>query len=134
QGNRSVNPYGMVIAARTVSEGDLMRLHLALAGCIALGTFSAAAQTYTITDLGTLGGSFSQANATGGWGQVVGLAENAEGEYHAFLYSGMTLTDLGTFGGELSAAVAINSSSQIAGYYYDHGYKRFLLTDGKLID
>ena len=107
-----------------------MRLHLALASCIAFATLPAAAQTYKITDLGTLGGGFSQANATGGWGQVVGLSENADGEYHAFLYSGRTLTDLGTFGGELSAAVAINSASQIAGYYYDHGYKGFLLADG----
>ncbi|CAN5271702.1 hypothetical protein BH23CHL1_BH23CHL1_17390 [soil metagenome] len=46
---------------------------------------SAAEVRYTVTDLGTLGGSFSRANALNDAGQVTGEAETATGESHAFL-------------------------------------------------
>src|SRR5947208_8531107 len=87
---------------------------------------AAAAQTYSITDLGTLGGPTSEANDIGSLGQIVGVSKTADGSYHAFLYSGRALHDLGAFGGNQSTATSINSSSQIAGYYYDGAYKAFL--------
>src|SRR5436190_12010316 len=99
-----------------------------------LAAGSAVAQTYSITDLGTLGGPLSQANGIGSLGQVVGVSKTSDDSYHAFLYSGRAMHDLGTFGGNQSTALAINSSSQIAGYYYDHGYKAFLWTDGHEVD
>src|SRR5947209_2535333 len=110
-----------------------MRRALAIIG-VSLLASAAFAQSYTITDLGTLGGTHVEANAIGSLGQVVGSAEDAEGIYHAFLYSGRALHDFGVFDGAQSTATAINASSQIAGYYYDHGYRAYLLTDGHLLD
>ena len=99
-----------------------------------LAAGSVVAQTYSITDLGTLGGDLSEAHDIGSLGQVVGVSKNADGVYHAFLYSGRAMHDLGTFGGNQSTASAINLSSQIAGYYYDKGYKAFLWTNGNEVD
>ncbi len=73
----------------------------------------------TITDLGTLGGTMSQANGINNSGQVVGMSYLAGAQgYHAFLYSGSTMTDLGTVGGIYtfaSQAMDINDSGQIVG-------------------
>jgi len=65
-------------------------------------TLAASAQTYDVTDLGTLpGGDSSVAFGINANGDVVGnstLPGNAYG--HAFLYSKGTLTDMGTIGSE----------------------------------
>jgi probable HAF family extracellular repeat protein len=69
-----------------------------------------------MTDLGTLGGTGSYANAINNVGQVVGSAQVAgDRAYHAFLYANGQMTDLGTLGGTRSEARAINDSGQIAG-------------------
>src|SRR5262245_62230329 len=71
---------------------------------------------YSITDLGTLGGTSSQAFALNNVGQVVGYAQTARDEAaHAFVYDNGTMIDLGTLGGPSSAAVAINDSGLVAG-------------------
>jgi probable HAF family extracellular repeat protein len=71
--------------------------------------------SYTITDLGTLGGAASTANAINGAGQVVGAAQVKSGSYHPFLYSAGVMTDLGVAAGFTDgAARAINSSGQVA--------------------
>ena len=49
---------------------------------------------YTLTDLGTLGGTYSQAWGINNAGQVVGQANIPNEAEHAFLYSGSTMTDL----------------------------------------
>ena len=107
---------------------------------------SMVAQTYSITDLGSLGGPFSQANGIGSMGQIVGSSANASNsvgcgfpncQYHAFIYSGGAMHDLGTFGGtqSYSVAEAMNESSQIAGYFYrGNGYRAFLWTNGTVTD
>jgi probable extracellular repeat, HAF family/probable extracellular repeat, HAF family/probable extracellular repeat, HAF family/probable extracellular repeat, HAF family len=104
---------------------------------------SVVAQTYTITDLRTLGGPFSQANGIGSMGQIVGYSANASNsivcgspncQYHAFLYSGGAMHDLGTFGGTQSIAEAMNGSSQITGYFYRNGFRAFLWTNGTVTD
>ena len=56
---------------------------LLLTSTLASGV-SAVSQTYTIKDLGTLGGSFSQANAINASGQIAGQGL-INGEVHAFL-------------------------------------------------
>jgi probable HAF family extracellular repeat protein len=71
--------------------------------------------TYAITDLGTLGGASSWANAINNAGQVVGNAQTAGGSYHPFLYSSGVLTDLGILPGFAnSGALAINDFGQVA--------------------
>ena len=74
------------------------------------------AQTYKITDLGTLGGTESIATAINASGQITGGSTNASGAYHAFLWANGTMKDLGTLGGPSSQGQSINRSGEIAGY------------------
>ena len=54
----------------------------------------AVAQSYTVTDLGTFGGTFSQGQAINTAGQVTGIANTAgDAAFHEFLYSGGVMTD-----------------------------------------
>src|SRR5262249_52052844 len=71
--------------------------------------------TYHITDLGTLGGSSSEANAINAWGHVVGWASDATGARHAFLYRDGTMRELGAQGGADSWANAINTRDEVVG-------------------
>jgi probable HAF family extracellular repeat protein len=85
-------------------------------------------------DLGTLGGSFSNAYGINASGQVVGDAQTAGGADHAFLYDGTAMQDLNGqipsgSGWELSYAAAINDNGQIVGYGLINGQTHaFLLT------
>ncbi len=102
----------------------------------------AAAQTYTITDLGTLGtnsrGSYSQAFCINSSGQVAGQssASSTSTTDPAFLYSNGQLTSLGTLGGEYGQARGINTSGQVAGYstLASGSYRAFLYTGGQMTD
>lgn len=78
-------------------------------------------------DLGAIGGSGGNALGINSAGHVVGLAETANSQYHAFLWiQGATdgasgneqMKDLGTLGGTFSRAMGINDSDQVAGYSY----------------
>jgi probable HAF family extracellular repeat protein len=72
--------------------------------------------TYSIVDLGTLGGSGSLAYGINASGQVVGWSYTAgNAARHAFLYDGTTMHDLGTLGGSDSLAYGINASGQVVG-------------------
>ena len=77
---------------------------------------------YSFTDLGTLGGQFSRANAINNAGQIAGYSYLAgdpmNTPFHAVLWQGTTTTDLGTLGGQNSEARAINAAGQIAGVAY----------------
>ena len=98
---------------------------LALLGAVALvvgmsiltATFAATSFSYTVTDLGTLGGSSSQAYGINDAGQVVGKADTSSGLSHAFLWSQGTMNDLGTVDGySYSLAYSINNVGQAVGY------------------
>src|SRR5262249_9567228 len=73
--------------------------------------------SYTITDLGTLGGTASYTYGLNNAGDVVGYSylTGSTGPYHAFLYHSGTVTDLGTLGGATSRANGINDKGQIVG-------------------
>jgi len=83
---------------------------------VAVATAVNAQETWTITDLGTLGGLFGDAEDINDAGQIVGEASPVAGGDHAFLWTpegGMI--DLGTLGGTRSEARAINNVGQVAG-------------------
>src|SRR2546428_9681692 len=84
---------------------------------LAAGAGSAAAQGYTITDLGTMGGVSSSANAINNRGQVLGTITLTPDNttWHAFLWQDGGMTDLGTLGGRQVSAVALNDVGQIVG-------------------
>src|SRR5262245_37357887 len=92
---------------------------------------SAATNTYTITDLGSLGGGVTDATAINASGQVTGFSYLSKqgaspcpnpfsgphcSPFHAFLWTNGKMTDLGTLsGGLISAGAAINASGQVVG-------------------
>lgn len=70
----------------------------------------------TMTDLGSLGGTDSEAQCINNRGQVIGKSTLAgDQSHHAFLWQKGQLKDLGTLGGPLSEAWWINNSGEIAG-------------------
>jgi probable HAF family extracellular repeat protein len=115
---------------------------LVLAAALSLGARQASAAaslafpTYTITDLGTFGGSYSSAAEINAAGQVVGAAYTVNNVSRAFLYSNGAMTDLGTLGGDWSVALAINASGQIVGNAATaEGLQHaFLYADGGMTD
>jgi len=88
---------------------------------VAVGSAGSVQARWAITDLGTLGGPWSQAIAVNTRGQVVGSADttakDAEGypTWHAFLWEKGKVRDLGTLGGPSSGASAINTRGQVVG-------------------
>ena len=97
---------------------------------------AALAVQYTITDLGTLGGTQSFAYGINNSGQVVGYSDTSSGNQHAFLYSGGVMQDLGTLGGTSSGANGINNSGQVVGGSFPssgHGHA-FLYSGGVMQD
>jgi probable HAF family extracellular repeat protein len=97
---------------------------------------------YTVTDLGTLGGSYTQSSAMGinNSGQVAGWSgTTGDAAQHAFLYSGSQMTDLGTLGGVYtnSNANSINNSGQIVGWSFSADLSNqhaFLYGNGTMTD
>ena len=69
----------------------------------------------TYTDLGTLGGTNSNANGINDAGQIVGGSDNGSGQFHAYLYTSGKMSDLGTLGGDRSEAFAINNHGVVVG-------------------
>jgi probable HAF family extracellular repeat protein len=97
---------------------SICRFAFSIAVALILQAPIARAAPGDITNLGTLGGNFSQAYDINDSGVVVGRARNASNTYRAFRYSGAgPMEDLGNnFGGNYAEAYAINSSGTIAGY------------------
>ena len=80
-------------------------------------------------DLGTLGGSNSQADGINRFSRVTGYSDvSAAGKVrqHAFLYTGSTMSDIGTLLSSLpnSFGYGINASGHVTGTAYDAGYSQ----------
>src|SRR5690349_9324251 len=89
-----------------------------LAGLLLLSVVCAQAQTYTITDLGTLKFGSARIHAINSLGQAVGASGYPHGAgTHAFFWEKKGgMRDLGALpGGDYSAAYSINDSGQVVG-------------------
>lgn len=90
-------------------------------------------QPYTIKEIGTLGGSWSEATALNDLGQVAGTSEKTDGYKHAFIWQGGSSTDLGILGSDFnSVANDINNYGEVVGWSgrgTDHPGRGFLHTD-----
>jgi probable HAF family extracellular repeat protein len=92
-----------------------------IAAVIALLPAIGWSQEYTVTDLGTLGGTYSIATSVNNKGQVAGQSTTptqiqsvSEGQADAFLYSNGKMTDLGNFGGDSESNIAYYFTGNIA--------------------
>jgi uncharacterized repeat protein (TIGR01451 family) len=88
--------------------------------------------SYTITQLGSLGGYNVVPNAINDSGQVAGVVYVPSNMLHAVLYSEGSIADLGTLGGSSSGATALNASGQVTGWAEapDGRVHAFRYTDG----
>jgi len=115
--------------ARWVALGGLVSV------CMVAAPAGAAAATYTITDLGSLGAGITEGLAINASGRVTGYSVLSKEvqvpcppqQYggpskcftkpeHAFLWSAGTMSDLGTLGGLDSQGVAISDSGEVVGW------------------
>jgi probable HAF family extracellular repeat protein len=87
-------------------------------------------------DLGTLGGTKASAIDINEDGHIVGLADNAAGQSHAFLYKDGVMHDLGTLGGTVSNANAINNNDEVVGraLLANGAIRAFLYKEGVMYD
>lgn len=75
-----------------------------------------AADRYTVVEIPSLGGSYTEPRAINNVGQVAGFGDfDASGASHAFVYADGRTTDLGTLGGRESYGNAINAAGEIVG-------------------
>jgi probable HAF family extracellular repeat protein len=91
------------------------RLCAAAVICIAPSAF---AQTYTVSAVGTLGGTVSSAYAINVQGNVVGSSTTVQGVGHAFINDGTAMRDLGTListSTAMSAATGVSATGEVVG-------------------
>jgi probable HAF family extracellular repeat protein len=118
------------------------RIPAALSAALAFPAICCAA-TYTVTDLGTLGGAGSSGLGINASGQVTGASDTTgDTESHAFLWTPTTpngtsgtMHDLRTLGGTQAEGVSINASGQVTGYSLTSGNSQHaFLYDGAMHD
>jgi len=106
---------------------------------IMMSSQAIAVPSFTITDLGTLGGNESNALGINNSGQIVGYSRTNSNLDHAFLWDRGSMVDLGTLGGDTSRAADINDFGQIAGTSFRqigpiHTPHAFLWENGAMTD
>jgi probable HAF family extracellular repeat protein len=102
------------------------------------GASLCSAQTYTVTNLGTLSGdNYSVARGINATGEVAGaVGSDRNNTSDVSLYSAGAWTSLGTLGGTSGIGNAINASGQVAGYSTNAAktYRAFISSGDTLID
>jgi len=89
-----------------------------LLAVVSLSFIPATAQSYTVTDLGTLGGKTGGAAAISENGLIAGSSQNIAGTQHAFFCSpGSPLVDIGLLHANdgFSVATGVNNSGSVVG-------------------
>lgn len=106
------------LQCRKPGDGTARRVVLTIVAALVLATaWTVGASAASITDLGTLGGTYSYSKAINDLGQVAGNAQTASGGYRAFRWTPSGgIQDLGTLGGRWSNASAINNLGWVVGY------------------
>jgi probable HAF family extracellular repeat protein/T5SS/PEP-CTERM-associated repeat protein len=109
----------LLSAILLVPSGAAQRAPSALAanGQAALPANPPSQSSYTVTDLGTLGGPMSQGMGTNDDGQVVGVSQSGSQSF-GFLWDGATMANLGDLGGRGSWAYDVNDAGQVVGGSY----------------
>ena len=127
---------GLGLALLSYGAGQIGRSNESLVQCgyVTKPNVSEAA-AYTITDLGTLGGSFSQASALNNRGQVAGTSTTKNGDAHGYVWQNGKMTDMGTLGGDFSVTSALNNNGAAVGLSVDQDEEyinAFAWRDGKM--
>lgn len=118
----------------------MRRLVMCLAIAVALvaaGARASGTSTYTLVDLGTLGGKTSEAAGINDRGMIVGGSDTTSGARHAFLWQNGVMKDLGTVPGSegFSTATALNARGDVVGTSsFGQGQHAVLWTSGKIVD
>jgi probable HAF family extracellular repeat protein len=90
-----------------------------------------------LTELGSLGGKFSNTKAINDNGEIVGSAQEKDGHWRAFVYTMRDgMRDLGTLGGPSSYGMAINAAGQTAGMAdtAEGDFHAYFSSEGKMHD
>ena len=92
---------------------------------------------YTVTDLGSFGGLFTEPQSINDRGQIVGYSQDTNANRHAFIWQRGKMARLGvTKGDHISLAYAINNKSQTVGVSYQENgdVHATLWSQGRTID
>jgi uncharacterized repeat protein (TIGR01451 family) len=92
----------------------LVAVVLVLGGLV-VGSPAAAADAYTVVDLGTLGGVGSGASAVNEAGQVAGTSNTSWGEPHGFRWTGGIMTGIHSMGGWGAEGFDISDDGWVVG-------------------
>ena len=91
-----------------------------------------------MTNLGTLGGTYSYAQAVSADGSVVvGYSQNASSQNNAFRWSAGVMTNLGTLGGTYSLAQAVSADGSVVVGYSENASnesRAFLYRNSVMLD
>lgn len=119
----AVNDSGIIVGGSVRSDGATTAVRFELDG--------------RITDLGSLGGSRSEAVDINERGDIVGWSLDEQGHMRAFLIpANGQMIDLGTLGGDEAWAARINNNGDIVGTarIADTSQAAFLYSNGKMIN
>jgi len=113
-------------------------LRLGFPAFLTMASLLGSAQTYTVTDLGTLpSDNYSLARSINASSQITGASgTDSTPSSNVFLYSNGTMTNLGTLGGKTGIGNGVNANHQVAGYSTNAAgtYRAFLSNGETLTD